>query len=169
MNINVQRRLELLAAIAALGFSTSAAAAQEICVACTKPDTIYRCQIAGAEGAGGVRFADRVAQYVCISELAKQGGHATCAVKRDGFSTCLGDIRVVQATSSGNEPAVEAPGASAEKPQAAAPETGPPKTMLELAKRTGEASKEQMDKTGAALGGAMKKTWDCLTSVFSRC
>jgi len=168
-NSRVKVVVPLLALFLALGLS-GPASAQEICVACAKPDATYRCQIAGADGAGAIKHADRVAQFVCISELARQGGHASCAVRRDGFSSCLGDVKVVNlATAGKDQSAVEAQAINAEKPPAAAPETGPPKTMLDLAKRTGAASKEQMDKTGEAVGGAMRKTWDCLTSIFSRC
>lgn len=146
------------------------ALAQDVCVSCAGPDRTYRCQIAGAEGAAPVKHADKVAQFICISELARKGGHASCAVKRDGFSGCLGDLEVVRA---GGQAAVPGVAGSATPPAndqtAAKPAEGPPKTMVELAKRTGEASKEQLDKTGAAVGGAMKKTWDCVSSFFTTC
>lgn len=147
------------------------AAAQDVCVTCAGPDRTYRCQIAGADGAAPVKHADKVAQFVCISELARKGGHSSCKVKRDGFSGCLGDLEVLKA--GGAQPVAPGVAGSVSPPTtdqgAVKPAEGPPKTMVELAKRTGEASKEQLDKTGAAVGGAMKKTWDCVSSFFTTC
>jgi hypothetical protein len=161
--------------------TATVAAGQEVCVACTGPAKTYRCQIAAGEGQALLKRSDKLSQLACIAELSRRGGHDTCAVKRDGFSTCLGDVEIVSATSAtpiattpspSAEAAAGAPAPSPPPGQSAngAKSTeGPPTTMVELARRTGEASKKQLDKTGDAVGGAMKKTWRCMTSLFTSC
>ncbi len=48
---------------------------------------------------------------------------------------------------------------------AATPEPAPSNPVADLAKKTGDAVKD----TGEAVGGAVKKTWDCVTSMFGDC
>ena len=43
--------------------------------------------------------------------------------------------------------------------------SGPPKTVEELARRSADASKKQLKKTGKAV----EKGWSCLTSLFQDC
>lgn len=87
-----------------------------------------------------------------------------------------------------NQPQPHPPGEQAEekpKPQQ------PPKTVVEMADRAYESTKEGLGKTGEAVGdtaksageivtdtakktgkavgNAAKKTWDCVTSLFSKC
>ena len=56
----------------------------------------------------------------------------------------------------------------------------PPRTVEEMAKRSlaaskksmddaGEAIKQSSDKAGSSVASAAKKTWDCVTSLFSDC
>ena len=173
----VSRSFRAAVAIAAVLAASAAAVAGEVCVTCNGPDANYRCQI---ESGGKLeRAGERAAQYVCVTELARQGGHASCSVRRDGFPSCVGDLKIIDLTGQAPPPApapapaVPAAAADAAPPgPAAAPaeaQSGPPKTMVELAKRTGEASKAELQKTGRAVGGAVQKTWDCLTSLFKQC
>ncbi len=55
------------------------ATAQEYCVTCTGPDASYRCLIGG-----DVPMAARASrgQFLCITEIAKAGGHASCSAAR---------------------------------------------------------------------------------------
>lgn len=155
----------------------SPAVADDVCVACTEPARTYRCRVAEAEGRPAFKGAGKLAQVVCIAELAKRGGHAACSVRRDGLSSCLGDVAVVDASALA---AIAAPAAGPAQPPVdgadvatAAPTKpktdAPPATVVELAKRTGEASKRQFETAGETVGGAMKKTWRCISSLFSGC
>lgn len=68
------------------------------------------------------------------------------------------------------------PAPKPETAQTRKPEAGAPKTMVELAKRTVDATDRQIKKTGEqvsgageAVTGAIKKSWTCVTSLFSKC
>ena len=75
-----------------LGIAASAASAQEYCVICTAPDAKYRCSIGGEPSiaAGASR-----GQLLCITELARTGGHASCSVGRNSAEPCEGEPRTV--------------------------------------------------------------------------
>ena len=153
-----------------------AGAAEEVCVSCSGPAAVYRCTVDEAGKIESYRQAKRVLQLVCITELAREGGHEQCRVRRSGPEGCLGQDRTVSLVSS-----VDALAAKAEAEAAAGavyePETavepprkpGPPKTVEELARRTASASKEQFQKTGNSVSDAVKKGWGCLTSLFKDC
>lgn len=162
-----------------------AAQAQEVCVVCTGPAAVYRCTVEKSEKLA--RFgiaADKAVQQVCVKELVRQSGHATCAVRRDSDTTvCDGVPRMIPLASLLAEPPAKAPPAGAAKPEVkaatppppAAPATGtaaappandgPPRTVEEMAKRTGEKSKAQLKDAG----NAATKTWHCLSSLFTNC
>lgn len=167
------------------------AAAQEYCVQCNGPAATYACTVKDSDRLGKFRGSDRVLQYVCITELARIGGHESCRARRDG-GACPGEARVIDfkqptpgelaGLPQAPEPASTAPGTPSVDPQ-----QGPPQTLEELARRTVTSSKEQIDaagqkvsktaksagegieSTGKAVGGAFKKTWDCLASLFKSC
>ncbi len=157
------------------------AAAQEYCVACTEPSAQYRCVIDGAQPSGGQPL-----QMVCITAMAKAGGHATCAIKRGTVFDCDGAVKRVpwaalnapgpQATQPPAAPSPQSEPAAVQRPQ---PE-GPPQTVVEMAKRANEQTADQLKKAGDnmkegaksvgdKLGTATKKTWDCMISFFTRC
>jgi hypothetical protein len=156
------------------------AAAQEYCVACTEPKALYRCVIDGAQPGGGQPL-----QLLCITAMAKDGGHATCSVKRGTVFECDGIIRRVPWTALNAsepqpaQPPVASPAPKSEPATAAKPE-GPPQTVVEMAKRAneqtvkdmkqaGEKMKEGAKSVGETIGTVTKKTWDCMTSFFTRC
>ena len=158
------------------------AQAQEYCVSCSEPNALYRCVIEGAQPRGGQSL-----QMLCVTAMAKDGGHATCSVKRGTVFECDGAVKRVPwaALNLPAQPAAIAPQApeTAAKPEPAAspssavapaavatpgPEA-PPQTVLELAKRTNEKTTEQMKKAGDTVKDATKKTWDCMLSLFTRC
>lgn len=154
------------------------AAAQEYCVACTSPAAQYRCVIEGAQPHGGQPL-----QMLCITAMAREGGHATCAVKRGTVFDCDGPVkRVPWAALNAPQPqAAQPPPPPASAPQQPASDPqAPPKTMLDLAKRANEQTAKDMrdanDKmkdnaksVGDKMGAATKKTWDCMISLFTRC
>ena len=169
------------------------AQAQEYCVACSEPNALYRCVIEGAKPGGGQSL-----QMLCITTMAKQGGHATCSVKRGTVFDCDGAVKripwaAVEAPHAPDaaqplpwaaqppanpEPAAAAPAPAVPAPPpapAAAPDQ-PPETVLELAKRANEDTAKQMKKAGETMQkagetvkDATKKTWDCVLSFFTRC
>ncbi len=84
-------RLPTLWAVAAVALSANAVA-QEYCVTCSGPEASYRCLI-GGEVPAAVRASS--GQFLCITELAKAGGHASCSAARGQASPCAGETRTV--------------------------------------------------------------------------
>jgi hypothetical protein len=173
----------LTAGAAVSGFST-VAGAQALCVVCSEPDAIYRCQA----DPNYPRPADNRLNLLCITELARAGNHGTCGVRRQQ-SACEGPLRTVAIIpSDGAQPAAQPgpllPGPAPVQPeQTAAPapaRSGPPETVEELAKRTAAQSKQQIESATSAVGNVAKKTsgavedaasksWRCITSLFKDC
>jgi hypothetical protein len=163
----------LLGALVAL--PAGPAGAQEYCVACSGPNAVYRCVIDGAKP-GGPSL-----QMLCIATLAKEGGHATCGIKRGTVFECDGPVKRVPWAALDGAPRPN--GAQASPPSALAPQPprtepdaaadaepeGQPQTIVDLAKRANEQTVEQMKKAGATVKDATKKTWDCMVSLFTRC
>lgn len=158
-------------AVAGLMLGAAPAGAEEICIVCEEPRTIYRCAAQdGVTRAGDVRLG-----LACITEIARSGGHSSCSVSRRQPGTCQGALRSVAV--GGLPPAVLGPppkeAAAPAMPPQAGPESktksGPPATVAELAKRTAETSKEQLKKAGDGVSGAAKKTWRCLSTFFKDC
>jgi hypothetical protein len=160
----------------AVGAWGTMAAAQEACVVCSGPQATYRCSIEktvdklSRYGAAG----EKALQLVCARELARQGKHEKCAARRDAATSCEGDAREIPLASLIDAyttpppvaaPVVAAPAVTAEAPKAADAKQEPPRTMLELAERTGETSKQQLKK----VGNAAERTWTCIASLFEKC
>jgi hypothetical protein len=171
----------------------SRAAAQEYCVACSEPSALYRCIIEGAQPGGSQSLT-----MLCVTTMAKQGGHATCGVKRGTVFDCNGVIKRIPWSPSdarGPDAAQPLPWAN---PPAARPEptatpqptlpsfaprrqpppdpNEPPQTVLEMAKRANDDTVKQMkkagetvEKAGETMKQATKKTWDCVVSFFTKC
>lgn len=178
---------------AGAGALPTGASALEHCVVCAGPDAVYRCQIDTL--ATGRREA--AAQLVCITTLAQEGGHQSCSVRRAATEVCPGPIKIVAlpeggASSEGAEPATPSAGsgpgpAAALPPQPVDEQKPPPQTVEALAKdaatSTGagiksagetvtdaaKAAGQQFEKAGGAISGAAKKTWGCISSLFSDC
>ena len=187
------RALVLTALVA--GLASSGAAARELCVVCEGPDAVYRCEV--EDVAPGRQESG--AQLLCITTLARDGGHASCSVRRVAAASCEGEPRTIALPA--GPPVMAAPASGAD--ERSAPLTGPasdlppmaeeqakpgvPDTVEALAKETVESSGaglkkageavtgsakaagEQIGKAGDAVAGAAKKTWGCLTSLFTDC
>lgn len=175
----------LLPVACALG---TAAAAQEYCVVCFDPPARYRCMVGFDPGTAP---SPSRAQFVCITELARTGQHASCAVGRTSTEPCDGDVQSVFVPSTSGAPLPPAmqtqepvapspapPGeTTAQEPGEPPPASdAPPETVEELAKQTVEASGKGLKKAGEAVsdtaksaGDAVSKTWKCLSSLFSDC
>lgn len=171
----------IAAASFGLTFAVAASArAQEVCVTCSDPDVSYKCSVKDAEKASQVRGATKALEFLCITELARQGGHRSCRASRDYVGPCLGQQRQIDVTRSsepqGQTAGTEPPDAErpAEEPRRAAGQ--PPRTLEEMAREGMQKSKQQFDavdtsmkqaakdtgksleKAGAAVGDAFKKT-----------
>ena len=156
----------------------TSARAQEACVVCAGPDAIYRCTVEKSDklarfgGAG-----DKALQHVCAKEMARQGKHEKCSVRRDTVgAACDGQPRMITIANlleAAPEPApapvtpVPASAPPAAKPAEAKPQ--PPRTLQELAERTGETSKQQIKDGGDTFGDSAKRTWKCITTLFQKC
>jgi hypothetical protein len=163
------RRLLIIAGL--LAAAAAPARAQEFCVVCTEPAATYRCQIENA-GPGAAQSM----QVACITEIAKQSGHAQCSVKRNvTVFECDAPVRKVSLAITGG-PEV-APATKAEPlvlPRDAANE--PPRTVVEAAQRANDASKKQVEaagtklrEAGAATGDFFKRTFRCVGTLFTDC
>jgi hypothetical protein len=177
-----------------LGLLALPAMGAETCVVCSEPAATYRCAIEGADRYAQYRGSDRVIQYVCITELVKSGGHARCSVGRNAGGACVGELKVLRAgdaLAAAAEAAVRDASERFDRPQTVQPSSPPsdqpPRTLEELARKTVEQSGgqlqsagktmndtaktagRQIEKAGDAVGGAVKKTWTCLASLFTDC
>lgn len=172
--------LVFAAGLCALGLP---AAAQEYCVACTGPDAVYRCVVDGAQPGGRQPL-----QVLCVTTMAKQGGHESCSVSRGTVFDCKGPVKRIDWASLNAPAATPAPPqASAPPPKSALPASPPPpdakpdpqaepKTLVDLAKQNNEKMKkanedfkESVKSANKKFGDAAKKTWDCMASFFTRC
>jgi hypothetical protein len=166
--ITLFRLLAGVALGAALYVSIDRLAAQEYCVSCTEPPGLYRCIIEGARPGGSQPL-----QMLCITAMAKEGQHATCAVKGGTVFDCNGQVKRVP-WAAYNEPG---PGGGQGQEQAKTPAaqppaknpSEPPATVEEMARRANEKSAEQAKALGQSVGDATKKTWQCIASLFTKC
>lgn len=171
---------------------TGPAVAQGVCVECKGPERGYRCNVKDAERAQQFRGGQRALEFLCISELARVGGHESCRVSTGYSGPCIGQPHEIDVAQLGKDnviggkppvaevDALEGPEATAvapSNPQAKGlGKKGPPETLEELARETVSKSKAQLSnadegvrKAGSAVGGAVKQTWECLASLFKRC
>lgn len=140
-------------------------AAAELCVVCEEPPALYRCR---TEGADPNAPPAQGSQIKCVTEIAQRGGHGRCRIdKTKPALACDGRFISVSAPPQplpGSEPA-KAPAS----PVAPAPASKPPQTVEALVKEAAQQSKEANDQATSAIGRAAKKTWDCVSSFFTRC
>ena len=171
---------------------SSSSHAQEACVVCDGPSAVYRCSVEKSDRLA--RFGsvgDKALQHVCAKEMARQGKHEKCSVKRDvSLASCDGAPRMITLASlleaeTAPQPATPPPpiaapkstpssGASAPpktaasasakaEPETPAPAvTQPPRTVQEMAERAGKDS-------GGSIGDTAQRTWKCLTTFFQKC
>jgi len=154
-----------LIAIAITIAAPAAGGASEYCVTCSAPDAVYRCQLEG--DMPGRR--DAGAQLLCITELAKAGGHASCSARRVESGPCEGPPRIV-ARPAGNPPPDLPPEGEAPPDERLAAETVPPdtmppdnepkpalpKTVEAFASETAKSSGEGLKKAGDVVTGTAK-------------
>jgi len=170
-----------LAAVLAIAAVPSSAAAQAVCVDCADPERNYRCTVKDAERVQSTRGIGRGLEFLCISEIARANGHRSCRVNTTFTGPCIGQHYEIDLMRTGTDNAAAAPqpgekSADVAAKQAAPAPKGPPQTVEELAKDTMAKSKEQlsavdekMRQAGSAVGNAVKKSWECLASLFKQC
>lgn len=154
----------------ALGAASMAYGA-EYCVKCVAPDVTYACEV----GAPGSK-SDPRAWLLCITELARTGGHESCSVERNAPVPCPG-VRKALAGPEGppvGEPPVEAaaPPPAPVTPEPVEPTTDkpdapkkPPRTVEELASETYDASKEGIKKAGESVSETAKKAGEAVSGT----
>ena len=138
--------------------------ARELCVVCSGPDTVYRCVAAEAKEIAPPPL-------VCMSSIARARGHESCAIRR-GTTACEGQEYVIASELQAPEAPRTALKGEDRPAETRTPETKPqgePRTVKELAERAAEGSGEQWRKAGDAVGKATRRTWNCVTSLFSAC
>lgn len=173
---SVEKKLAAATLAGACLMVATPAVSQDICIVCEEPKATYRC----APQDGSVRAGDVRLAFSCITELARTGGHSSCGVSRKQAGPCDGPLRTVSVIGPelpvvmGRPPEADAGGIPASPvpppvPAKAEKKPGPPDTVVELAKRTADSSKEQLKKAGDGVTGAAKKSWRCLTSFFKEC
>jgi len=150
------------------------AAAQDYCVTCAGPDAKYRCIIGG--NASAAARSSR-GQMLCITELARSGGHASCSVSRTTAEPCDGKVKTVMFPT--DEPGTVPVEMAAPPPPAAPPAPAPPqapgpadataKDSDNGLKKAADAVTSTVTDTGKAVGHAASKTWKCLSSFFGDC
>ena len=183
----------LLAALAPNFLLAAGAFAQEFCVTCASPEATYRCLIGGGASTGSISSRG---QFLCITELAKAGGHSSCSATRGQATPCPGETRTVmftvgdpeasplEATPMAAPPAPVAPlaptkdispvplpppGQQQSPPQAPQTTEGPENPQPNAVEKFAKKTGEAITETGTAVGDAAKKTWDCVASLFGDC
>jgi len=170
-------RFSLVAAPTLIWALAVGAAAQEYCVTCTGPDASYRCVI-GGDVTASTRSSR--GQFLCITELAKAGGHASCSAARGQATPCAGETRTVMfpADDPGAAPLAEMPPAASPMAPAEglAPAPMPPPAQQQAQpsaphdpQAPGAAPTDPAEPAGDAVTNSMKKTWKCITSLFGDC
>jgi hypothetical protein len=185
------KAMRLRSAVAALAFFSAIApgraSAQGLCVECRAPDRTYSCSVKDSERVSNVRGASKALEFLCASEIARSNRHESCRVGTSFSGPCIGEPFEIDVARLGTDATSASPplsqsqsGPSPATSPAVLPaqpaKTGPPKTLEELARNTVAKSKEHLDaadegvrRAGNAVGDSLKKTWDCVVSLFSRC
>jgi hypothetical protein len=187
----MRKLIVMLAGAAGSTLLPGTVAAQEYCVVCTQPQAVYRCVIADARPVD-----NQPLQLMCISTMAREGGHASCAARGGTVFECDGPIKRISvaapplkandaAAATGASQTIAKPGeqapTKADDPAAGkggdptlakeikAPPKHPPQTVEQLAKQIAKSSGEQVEKAGRSIGSTARKAWTCVTSLFTTC
>ncbi len=146
------------------------AIADATCVICYDPPGVYRCQVSTAN-------MTQQGHLACLQQIAAEGGHGSCSIRRGmTASDCDGPIKTIVGPAAPIQTPSIAKGGSA-APASEAPASGePPRTVAEAARRAKnnadsqlKATEEQLRSSGEKTGGALKRSWDCMLSLFKKC
>lgn len=182
---------------AALAASATAAAAESYCVACYGPDAVYRCVVADVPASAAPDPRNQVQCIKQLAKSGgharcsvERFSTANCNGAEKVVSTATAE------PIAGPPPGSDLSSPAASKPdhdtvgKTSQPEPSPaqaPRTVEELAKSAAATTKESLNEVGgtvksttekagetigglgSAVGNAAKKSWNCLTSLFSNC
>ena len=164
-----RRKIAIVAALPVMLAALPAALAQpvEYCVRCSAPEAEYRCLPQLSDELRQALPSERVLRFACIKDIAKAYNHDQCSVRETKQRACGGDAVVLDLTRLAEEYARRVPGpvrrslsGGNQPPQQPAKQAKqkdgkePPKTVVEMAKRTAETSEKQIQKAGKAVKDA---------------
>ncbi|MEM7620672.1 MAG: hypothetical protein AAF228_09455 [Pseudomonadota bacterium] len=139
------------------------------CVTCKGPEQTYRCQISS----NLVGINPSAEKLYCAVTISKDKNHETCATHNTDQAQCAG-IPVTYSYNS-NVPSSLLKYA---KPQNSKPplykdelqkQDDTPKTLVDLTDQTLEDTRSGLNEAGKAVTDAAKKTYDCVTTLFTGC
>ncbi len=140
----------LIALASALFFiAPGLAGAGDVCVSCTNPGAVYRCSADKSAKLEKYGVEDKVLPPVCAEVLAKLGPHESCQAVGKTGDPCEGIAKTIGLS---------------ELQKAAAGGSGK-SVVPSLGERAGSAAQS----AGDTIGGAFKKSWTCVTSLFQEC
>jgi hypothetical protein len=156
------------------------ATAQTACVRCFGPEQVYRC-----EAVSDLPVEENAVGLFCVSRIAADHAHASCAVQRAGDGCegvqvsydygdqqqtgLLPEAAAADETGTGGEPATlgeftkDTVDASARGVKKAGENIG------NVASKAGSATADAIKDAGDAIGNATKKTLKCLGSALNDC
>lgn len=187
-----RRPVKLLSMIATVWLAlamaqSSGANATSFCVVCNQPVETYECVLPSEVARTDNSLARRGMRLACVQGIARAKNHGQCSIRKGVQGACLGvpilladlveaEALKRQAEQSGqrktksSEATVTQPRLKKERSQ------DEPRTLVELTERTIDATGEQLEKAGKSLedaGGAattfMRRSWECVTSLFADC
>ena len=173
--------------VAAMG-SAAMAQSQQVCVDCSGPAASYACSVLESDKVAHSRNSGRALEFICISELAKAGGHQSCRASRDFVGPCIGQPRLLDLSRPSSQSAVVTdPNSETEPIKPASTEPRPPETLEAVAREAVAKSQAQLsetdrkmkaaaqsagaeiEKAGTAVGDVVKKSVGCLVTLFTKC
>ena len=168
----------VLVLIAGLVVAAAPVRAQEVCVACSEPEATYKCTVKDADRAANIRGVGRALEYLCITELARAGGHYSCRASREYAGPCIGQPRLIELGKAPDPPPGAAQGqgqgqqadGAAIDPNAPVDATQkggkrPPRTLEEMARESAEKSKQQLESVDQSFKKAAQDTGKTLENT----
>jgi hypothetical protein len=182
--LNLRGAARIALALASLPAATVSVMAGTACVICAGPAQTYRCEVS-ADNA----LPPHVTGLYCVSRIAKDHHHASCAAAR-GQVDCEG-IAVSYAYEEGLAPSAAAAPETPDAPDEGGGQKREPETLHEMTKdsvdasasavkkagenigeaasKAGKATTDALKSAGKAIGDATKKTFKCLGSALNDC
>jgi len=172
---------------AAIIMISGQARANGTCVICDEPSAMYVCETTASPEHQIFLQNQRLVQLACVKQIAETYRHGSCKANQKDDGMCVGelvsiDVSIMAQQYTNRLPRPLRPDLSQVSPtplpppEPTAPQEEEPKTVVELANKTVENSKNQLKKAGQAVkdagkvvGDSAEKTWQCLSSLFQNC
>ncbi|MDA7946173.1 MAG: hypothetical protein MPJ78_01710 [Hyphomicrobiaceae bacterium] len=183
-------RFALIAGFASFGLVLTPANSEplQFCVKCVDPSQTYVCRIDTTQQVAPVNGM----QLYCMVRTSKEGGHRSCAIDDTPISSCAGPVKSYALSSPNLSPrtreAIERyRNRAASRGGLPLQGNGEPETLVGASKKglqsTGQAVGgaargvgkaagkvgSATKKTGSAVGGATRRAYDCVKSLFREC